>query len=291
MRFDLSTIDVEQRAIALGSSLLILVAGWLLARWLSDVVRRGAEHSPRVSPTLVPLFAKLTRLGVLLVVIVAALDKLGVETSGLFAALGAAGLAVGLALKDTVSDVAAGVLLLVLRPFDVGEAVEIGSTGGVVTAIDILQTRLTSFDGVPVVINNSAVRTAIIRNFSRAQLRRIDLEVGIGYSDDIGKAKAAIEDLLRAEARVLQDPPTQVNTTALGDSAVILLVRCHAKAADFWDTRLDLIRAVKERLDREGISIPFPQRDVHLTRAPGDNPDADASRETFRRALSSPSHG
>ncbi len=266
MNFDPSTIDLQRRALAIGGALLILVLGWMLAGWAGSAVRRASEHHRAVSPTLVPLFAKLTRISLLLVVVVAALDQLGIETGGLFAALGAAGLAVGLALKDTVSDVAAGVVLLVLRPFDVGEAVDIGGTGGVVSAIDILETKLTSFDGVPIVLNNSAVRTSIIQNYSRAQTRRIDLEIGIGYAEDIGKAKAAIESVLAAEPRVLTEPPAQVNTVKLGDSAVILLARCMTKASDFWDTKLDLTRAVKERLDRDGINIPFPQRELHLVR-------------------------
>lgn len=266
MSFNFSNIDLEQSAIAIGSALLILVLGWILAGWAGSVVRKASERSGRMSPTLVPIFAKLARFSLLLVVVVAALEKVGVQTSGLFAMIGAAGLAIGLALKDTVSDVAAGMVLLVLRPFDVGEAVDIGGTGGTITAIDILQTKLTSFDGVPIVINNSAVRTAIIRNFSRATTRRIDLEIGIGYRDDIGKAKAAIEDVLKTERRVLADPAISVNTVALRESAVVLLARCTTLAPDEWNTRLDLTRAIKERLDAEGISMPYPQRDVHLLR-------------------------
>lgn len=264
MNFDFSNLDLAQRALSIGSAVLILAAGWTLARWASWAVRKACERGGRISATLVPHFARITRLAVLIVVITAALDKLGVQTSGIFAAIGAAGLAIGLALKDTVSDVAAGVVLLVLRPFDVGEAVDISGTSGVISAIDIMQTKLTSFDGIPIVVNNSAVRTAIIQNFSRAQVRRIDLEIGIGYGDDIGRARAAIEAVLRAEPRVLQQPPILVNTTALADSSVVLLARCTTKAADFWDTKLDLIRAIKERLDQENISIPFPQRDIHV---------------------------
>lgn len=266
MSFNFSNIDLEQTALAIGSALLILVLGWILAGWAGSMVRKASERSGRLSPTLVPIFAKLARFSLLLIVVVAALEKVGVQTSGLFAMIGAAGLAIGLALKDTVSDVAAGVVLLVLRPFDVGEAVDIGGTGGTVTAIDILQTKLTSFEGVPIVINNSAVRTAIIQNFSRAETRRIDLEIGIGYRDDIGKAKAAVESVLHADARVLRDPPSSVNTLALRDSAVVLLIRCTTKAPEFWDTKLDLTRAIKERLDAEGISMPYPQREVHLLR-------------------------
>lgn len=267
MDFDFSQIRIEQHAVAAASALAILVIGWGLASWAGNAVRRVSEKSGRISPTLVPLFSRLTRLTLVVVVLLAALEKIGVETSGFFAMLGAAGLAIGLALKDTVSDVAAGVVLLVLRPFDVGEAVDIGGTGGMVTDIDIFQTKLTSFEGVPIVLNNSSVRTSIIQNYSRALTRRIDLEIGISYSADIGKARDAIQAVLEGDARVLKDPAVLVNTVSLGDSAVVLLARCTTSAADFWNAKLDLTRAIKERLDREGVSIPFPQRDVHLIKS------------------------
>lgn len=287
MSLNFENLDLQRHAISVVSALVILVVGWLIAGWASSAVRAAIERHARVNPTLVPIFAKATRLALLLIVLVAALDEVGVETGGLFAALGAAGLAVGLALKDTVSDVAAGVVLLVLRPFDVDEAVDIGGTAGIVTGIDILQTRLTSFDGIPIVLNNSAVRTAIIQNFSRAELRRIDIEVRVSYGDDIDKAKTALEDVLRSEVRVLRDPPVLVHTTALADSAVILLVRSHTKAADFWSTKLDLTQAIKERLDREGISIPFPQRDVRVISAPDAPSTSGAASGPARRGLSS----
>ena len=264
MNFDLSKLDLERHALSLGGALAILAVGWILASWAAIAVGKASERSGRVSPTLVPLFKKVTRLSLLAVVILASLQQAGIETSGLFAMIGAAGLAIGLALKDTVSDLAAGVVLLVLRPFDVGEAVDIGGTGGAVADIGLFQTKLISFEGVPIVLNNSSVRTAIIQNYSRAETRRTDLQIGIGYGDDIGKARAAIEAVLQADARVLQDPAILVNTVSLGDSAVVILARYQTKAADFWAAKLDLTRAIKERLDREGISIPFPQRDVHL---------------------------
>lgn len=200
----------------------------------------------------------------LAVVILAALNRIGVETSGVFAMLGAAGLAVGLALKDTMSDVAAGIMLLVLRPFDIGDAVNIGPNGGTVVAIDIFQTRLTSFDGVPVVINNSAVRTAVVQNFTRAETRRIEISIGIGYEDDIGKAITAISSVLQAEPRLLKTPAFVVKTKALTDSAVVILARCVTKASDFESTLFDLNRALKERLETEGIALPV-QRPVVYT--------------------------
>src|SRR5690606_35629144 len=198
------------------------------------------------------------------VVVMAALDKLGVETTGLLAALGAAGLAIGLALKDTVADVAAGIVLLVLRPFVVGGAVDIGGTGVIATASDMLQTNLTSFEGVSIVLYYSSGRTSTIQDYSAAKTRRIGRVVRMGSGDESGKAKAAIEAVLADDQRVLSDPPRLVNTTSLGDNAVVLLVRCTTRAADFFDTKLDLTRAIKERLDREGITIPFPQCDIHV---------------------------
>jgi small conductance mechanosensitive channel len=267
VKFDLSRINIEEHALALASAALIFVVGWFIAAWAAALVRKASTKSNRLSPTLIPLFAKVTRLSLLLIVSLAALEKLGVQTSGFFAMIGAAGLAIGLALKDTVADVAAGVMLLVLRPFDVGEAVDISGTGGTVTAVDIFQTKLTSFDGIPLILNNSAVRSSIIQNYSRAQTRRIDLEIGISYADDISKAKAAIMDVLNRDARVLKDPASLVNTVSLGDSAVVILARCTTKAADFWNTKLDLTQNIKERLDQEGINIPFPQRDVRIVQA------------------------
>lgn len=265
MTLDLSKIDFEQFAVNALGALAILVIGWMLARWSGSLVQRATQRSSHISPTLIPLLTKLTRLGVLAVVIVAALNRVGVETSGLFAVLGAAGLAVGLALKDTVSDVAAGIMLLVLRPFEIGDAVNIGGNGGVVNGIDIFQTRLTSFDGVPFVINNSAVRTAVIQNFSRAQTRRIEISVSISYLDDIGKAISAIEAVLREEPRLLPTPAPVVNSKALNDTSVAILARCTTKAPDFEATLFSLNRAIKERLQQAGISLPAEQRPLTIT--------------------------
>lgn len=264
MTIDFSKLDIEPYAVSAGSALAILVVGWIIAGAAAGAVRRLSERSARVSPTLVPLFSRLTAVVLRLAVLLAALEKLGVDTSGFFAVIGAAGLAIGLALKDTVSDVAAGVILLILRPVDVGETASIGGTIGTIDSIDIFQTTLTTPDGIPVVLNNSSVRGAKIENFSRAQLRRADLEIGIGYGDDIGKAQRAIETVLDGDSRVLKDPSYLVNTQTLGDSAVILLVRYTTAAPDFFGTKLDITRAIKEKLDAEGISFPFPQQDVHL---------------------------
>lgn len=267
MNFDISKINLAQYAVSVASALAILIVGWSFAGWASNLVRKASERGGRISPTLVPLFSKLTRLSILAVVLLAALEKVGVQTSGFFAMIGAAGLAVGLALKDTVSDVAAGIVLLVLRPFDVGETVDIGPTGGTVTAVDIFQTKLISADGVPIAINNSAVRTAVIRNYSRAHTRRIDLEFRIGHRDDIGKARQTIREAIEADRRVLKQPAIEVNTLALTDNAVVLLARSTTRSADFWDTKLDLIRAIKEALARAGFHNPVTEHGVQLIKS------------------------
>lgn len=265
MHIDTSKINIEDYVVNIGGALVILIVGWMLAGWIAGIVRRTTTRSGRISPTLIPLFAKLARLAILAVVILAALHRVGVETSGVFAMIGAAGLAVGLALKDTVSDVAAGIVLLVLRPFDVGEAVKIGANGGVIDAIDIFQTRLTTFDGIPLVINNSAVRTAVIQNYSRSSQRRIEMEINIGYNNDVNKAIGAISSILEAEPRVLKQPSYLVHTKALTDSAVVLIIRASTSPADMESTQFDLTRAIKERFDREGFKIPAPQRQVNIT--------------------------
>lgn len=244
--------------------LVIALVGWLLARWVGRAVRKFGENSKHLDQTLVPILSKLSRWSVILITIVVVLDKFGIDTTSLLAFLGAAGLAVGLALKDSVGDVASGVLLMVLRPFNLGDAVNIGGAGGVVQSIDIFETKITTFEGVPTVIPNSKVRSSNIENYTRAEKRRFEFMVGISYEDDIAKALMAIREVIEAETRVLSDPEHLINVMELGDNSVNILVRAWAMPGDFFAAKLDLTRAVKERLDKEGISIPFPQRDVHI---------------------------
>jgi small conductance mechanosensitive channel len=251
-------------ALRIAGAIAILFVGLIVASWAARSVRAFASRRKSVDPTLVPLLTRLVRWAVLAVTLVAVLDKFGVETSSLLTMIGAAGLAIGLALKDIVADVAAGIVLLVLRPFGVGDAVDIDGCLGVVDEIDVFETRLTSFDGVPIVVPNSKVRGSRIQNFTRAEKRRMDLTIGIAYSDDIDQARRAIEEVLGQEPRVLADPEPLVNVTALGESSVDLLVRAWTAPADFFVTQLDLQRQIKQKLDHVGISIPFPQREVRL---------------------------
>ncbi|XXY44612.1 mechanosensitive ion channel family protein [Sorangium sp. So ce269] len=246
------------------SALVIAFVGWTAAAWTARSVRSFGKRWTQIDVTLVPVLASLSRLTLLTVTAMAVLERFGVDTKSLLAVLGAAGLAIGLALKDTLSDVAAGLVILVLRPFDVGDAVEVDGTSGVVDAIDVFQTKLTSFDGVPITLPNSKVRSAKIQNFTRAQRRRMDLTIGVSYSADLTRAIATLQDVLSNEPRVLPEPAPSVDVVELADEKVNLLVRAWTLPADFFPARLELTRHLKERLDAEGIVVPMPQREVHI---------------------------
>ncbi|HKI57460.1 MAG TPA: mechanosensitive ion channel domain-containing protein [Trueperaceae bacterium] len=246
------------------AAIAILIIGWLLGRWAAALTRRLAERSGRLDRTVTNLLARLARWTVLAFTVIAVLGRFGVQTASLVALLGAAGLAVGLALQGALSNVAAGVMLIALRPFSVGDAIDVGGTMGTVDDINLFATRLTSFDGVPVHVPNSNIWGKDIKNFSQADQRRNDLVVGIGYDDDIGAAMDVLRGLLDADSRVLAEPAPMIAVDSLGDSSVNLLMRYWTAAGDFYATKVDLTRAVKERFDASNISIPFPQRDLHL---------------------------
>jgi len=246
------------------AAVVILIVGWILAGWAGAVVRRAASRSGRLDGTVVTVLGRLARWTVLAFTVIAVLGRFGVQTTSLVALLGAAGLAVGLALQGALSNVAAGVLLLALKPFRVGDAIDIAGTSGVVDDMGLFVTRLTSFDGVPLFLPNSSVWGKQLSNYSQAGRRRNDLIVGIGYGDDVARALAVLQELVAGEERALDDPAPLVAVESLGDSSVNLLLRYWTGAGDFFATKLDMTRAVKERFDAEGISIPFPQRDLHV---------------------------
>jgi len=225
-------------------AIAILVVGWVVAGWVERMVRSSTKRNQRLDAALVSVLARVARWGVLVFTLIAVLDRFGVQTTSLVALLGAAGLAIGLALQGALSNVAAGVMILGLRPFRIGDAVDIGGSMGVVEDVGLFATQMRTFEGVPV-------------------FRRIDLTVGVGYGDDLDHALATLRAVVAAEPRVLADPEPLVKVNGLGDSSVDLLVRVWTLPADFLATQMDLTKAVKERLDAEGISIPFPQRDVH----------------------------
>ena len=248
-------------------ALLILLLGWWLARRLAAgaqrvLLRGGAD------PLLGSFLRNLVFVLLLAIVVVGALDRVGVPTASLLAALGAAGLAIGLALQGSLSNLAAGVLLMVFRPFRVGQYVEVAGVGGTVQDVSLMHTRLLTPDNREVVLPNGKVAGDAIVNYSARGTRRIDLVVGIGYGDDIGRAIGAVQELLATDPRVLADPPADVAVLQLGDVRVNLAIRPWANSADVWGLQTSLLRAIKERFDAEGISIALPPREVVLQHDP-----------------------
>jgi len=249
-------------------ALAVLIIGWIVAKTIRGSVRKALMRS-RLDETLVPFLSSLVYYLVLTFVILAVLRLFGLETTSLIAVLGAAGLAVGLALQGTLSNFAAGVMLLIFRPFKIGDYVEAGGTAGSVQEISIFSTTLHSPDNVRIVVPNSAIYGAVVKNYTANDTRRNDLLIGIDYSDDIGKAIDAIRSVLDADPRVLRDPAPVVAVGELGDSSVNLVVRPWCTKEDYWTLRFDLTRKIKEELEAAGCSIPFPQTDVHLHQVAG----------------------
>jgi small conductance mechanosensitive channel len=264
---ELTDLAVQYGLDLLGA-LILLVGGWIVANWIRRSVVRMLDRMPRVDETLKPVLANIARYFVLILILIAVLAQFGVQTASIIAMLGAAGLAVGLALQGTLQNIAAGIMLLFLRPFRLGDYVDAEGIAGTIDEIGLFTTHMHTFDGVYLEVPNSQLWNRAIKNFSRLPTRRVDVVVGIGYADDIDKAQAALMDLLRNDGRVHGDPVPQVLVTELADSSVNLNLRCWCNGADYWDLLFDTTKAAKQRLDAEGITIPFPQRDVHLYQEP-----------------------
>ncbi len=245
-------------------ALVLLVVGWIAAGWARRAVFSVVGRVPGVDATLKPLLANIARYVLLAFVVVAVLAQFGVQTTSIIAVFGAAGIAVALALQGTLSNIAAGIMLLFLRPFVVGEYIDAEGIAGTVDEIGLFATKLHTSDGLYRMVPNAQLWNRSIINYSRLPTRRLDIAVGIGYGDDIGTALATLGAMLEEDSRVLRDPPFQVRVTELAGSAVTIGLRCWANRADLGSLRVDLLRHTKERLDAAGISIPFPQRDVHL---------------------------
>jgi small conductance mechanosensitive channel len=197
-------------------------------------------------------------------VIIAAINQVGIQTTSLIAIMGAAGLAVGLALQGSLSNFAAGVLIVVFRPYRVGDWVEAAGISGAVEQVQILTTVLKTGDNKQIIVPNSQIMGSIITNYSANETRRVDLTVGVSYGDDLDKVRATIRELVDADERILKDPACLIAVATLADSSVNFTVRPWVKTADYWGVMFDLTEAIKKRFDQEGISIPFPQQDVHL---------------------------
>ena len=255
---------ITDYALDIVGALLLLIAGWVVAGWIEKHTGKVLKRIDRVDATLRSFVTNLVRYAILVLVMIAVFAQFGIQTTSIIAVLGAAGLAVGLALQGTLANIAAGVLLLFLRPFRVGESIDAGSIAGTVREIGLFSTELQTWDGIYLMVPNSQLASAAIQNYSRLPTRRLNLVIGISYTDDIDKALKVLSELLQNDERILDDPAHQVMVKELAESSVNINLRCWTNRENYWSLRFDLTKQAKQRLDEYDISIPFPQRDVHL---------------------------
>lgn len=239
-------------------ALIVLILGWIVAGSVGAAVRRKVNSNAHIDPTLGNFLASLVKWVILLMVLVAVLGIFGIEATSIVAVLGAASLAIGLALQGTLSDLAAGVMLIIFRPYKLGQFVDIGGTAGTVKEISLFTTELVTPDNVQIIMPNGQAWGSVITNYSAHETRRCDFVFGIDYGDSADAAMQIIEELAKADPRVHDDPAPWVRVTNLGDSSVDLTARLWCNAADYWDLKFDMTKAVKESFDAKGISIPYP---------------------------------
>lgn len=244
-------------------AIIILLVGIRIASWTAKIVTKGLSKTKKIDETLVKFFSSTARYVVMAFVGIAVLNQFGVQTTSLIAILGAAGLAVGLALQGTLSNVAAGVMLLVFRPFRVGDFVDTGGHSGTITELNLFFTLMTTVDNILITIPNSNIWGNSIINYSANPTRRADFVFGVSYSADLDATKSAILDVIKNDARSHSDPEPLVAVVELGESSVNFVVRVWVNSTDFWNFKFDMNKAVKERFDLDGIEIPFPSRTVY----------------------------
>jgi small conductance mechanosensitive channel len=259
--------QVYQLLTVYGLKVLAAAAVFIVGRWVAKGVRKLVERvmiKGKVDPTLVSFTSNMAYIGLLAFIVIAALGQLGIQTTSFIAVLGAAGLAVGLALQGSLSNFAAGFLLIIFRPFKVGDLIEAAGVFGVVEAIQIFTTQLKTADNKTVIVPNAKLTDDNIVNWTVKGTRRVDMVFGIGYDDDIDKARSLMADIIAEDSRVLKTPAPQISVSELADSSVNFVVRPWVKVEDYWGVHFDLTEKIKKAFDANGVSIPFPQRDVHV---------------------------
>lgn len=242
---------------------VIFFVGRQIAKWLTQMIRAAIKKSS-IDDSLIAFIGHLAYATMMMIVVIAAMNQLGIQTTSFIAILGAAGLAVGLALQGSLSNFASGIMIIVFHPFKAGDFIEAGGTAGIVEDIEIFTTKLRTPDNKQVIVPNSQITGGNITNYSAKDTRRIDLVIGVSYQDDLAKVKQTLQGILAADERVRKDPEPTIGVLALGESSIDFAVRPWVNSADYWPTMFDLNQKIKETFDAEGISIPFPQRDVHL---------------------------
>jgi len=264
----LKTTGVDFSINVVTALVIFFVGKWVVNLIVGGIIK--AMQKGDLETTLRRFVASMSRAVLMVFVIIAAIHQLGIQTASLIALLGAAGLAVGLALQGSLSNFAAGVLIVLFRPYKVGDWIEGGGVSGSVEDVQILTTVLKTGDNKRVIIPNSQIMGTTITNYSANDKRRVDLVIGVSYDDDIDKVRAEIEAVIAAEQRILADPPVTIAVSELADSSVNFVVRPWVKTEDYWGVFFALTEAIKKRFDQAGISIPYPQRDVHVYNATAD---------------------
>jgi small conductance mechanosensitive channel len=249
-------------------ALVILIFGWVVSKWLYAMVLKAFSRSEKIDPMLQGFFGSLAKYLVLIFTGLMVLSQFGVQTASLIAVLGVAGLAIGLALQGTLSNMAAGVMILMFRPFKVGDYVELAGHAGTIKTVSLFVTEMSSPDNVQIIVPNSQVWGSSVKNYSFHETRRVDIALGISYEDDIDKAVSAIDQTINSDGRVLKEPATMVAVSELADSSVNFTIRVWCETGDYWPLKFDLTRALKEKMDSEEISIPYPQQTVHMVQLP-----------------------
>ena len=244
-------------------AIVILVVGRWLAKLISKLIAKAMTKA-KVDKTLANFAQNISYIALLVFVVIAALDKLGVRTTSFAVIVGAAGLAIGFALQGSLANFAAGIMLIIFKPFKGGDFVELAGQKGTVKEIQIFNTILNSPDNVRIIIPNGQVTGSNIVNYTVNGTRRVDLVVGVSYDDDLKKARQVIEQVLAGDDRILSDPPVTVAVSELADSSVNFVVRPWVKTADYWDVYFNITEGIKLALDKNGITIPYPQRDIHM---------------------------
>lgn len=261
---------LKTEGVELGINIAIAIAIFYVGKMAVSLVIRGLRKVMRrqeIDKTLETFIANLVRAVLMIVVIIAAIGQVGIQTTSFIAIFGAAGLAVGLALQGSLSNFAAGVLIVLFRPYRVGDFVEAAGISGSVEQVQILTTVLKTGDNKQIIVPNSQIMGSIITNYSANDTRRVDMVVGVSYDDDLDKVRATLEELIAAEERILDEPAPTIAVSELADSSVNFVVRPWVKTPDYWSVKFDLTEAIKKRFDKEDISFPFPQQDVHIHKA------------------------
>jgi len=265
--------QIQELLTVYGLKVIAALAIFIIGKIVAKTVKSGTAKAMTKAgsdPILVSFTTNMLYAALLAFVIIASLGQLGIQTTSFIAILGAAGLAIGLALQGSLANFAAGVLMIIFRPFKQGDFIEGAGVAGVVEEVHIFNTVMRTGDNKTIIIPNGGLMNGNIINYSTKPTRRLDLVIGIGYDDDIKKAKLVLEELLLSEERILKDPPPTIGLLELADSSVNFAVRPWVNSADYWGVHFDLLERIKLRFDDEGISIPYPQQDVHLHNSPCD---------------------